>query len=98
MPILNRRKDEPIPRRNDTYRAVYQSARWHKYSLLYRKANRLCVICLSQGRTVLSACVDHIVPLKEGGDIWNPANHQALCIACHNTKTVQENKNWNIRE
>jgi len=38
--------------------------------------------------------VDHITPLANGGTD-NPHNVQTLCIACHHTKTSQENQQRN---
>jgi 5-methylcytosine-specific restriction enzyme A len=36
--------------------------------------------------------VDHILPIKQGGDTWNPNNHQALCKSCHAKKTGSDNE------
>jgi 5-methylcytosine-specific restriction endonuclease McrA len=30
--------------------------------------------------------VDHIIPLRDGGALLDPANHQSLCYACNNRK------------
>jgi 5-methylcytosine-specific restriction protein A len=93
MAILNRRIEPKINRQGKNNRVFYNSHRWHEYSRQYRKKNRLCITCLDKGLTVLSQCVDHIVRIEEGGDMWNPNNHQALCTACHSIKTKQERKN-----
>lgn len=90
MPTLNRRREDQPKRQGKNNRAFYQSHRWHEYSRQYRKKNRLCVICLKEGKTVLSQCVDHILPIEEGGDMWNPSNHQALCTHHHSIKTKEE--------
>jgi len=37
--------------------------------------------------------VDHIIPVKAGGDPFDSGNLQSMCQSCHNTKTGQENKN-----
>lgn len=89
MATLNRRFEPKQPRR-DPFRAVYQSERWHRYSRQYRKANPLCKHCLKEGKTAPAECVDHIVPLMLGGDIWNPTNHQGLCNHHHAIKTKAE--------
>jgi 5-methylcytosine-specific restriction endonuclease McrA len=98
MPTLQRRKDSPPPRRHKPNKAFYQSSRWHKYSISYRKKHPLCVLCLAEGKTTRSQEVDHIIPIQEGGEEWNPDNHQALCKTHHSQKTAKENKNWNKRE
>ena len=95
MPTLNRRRDDNTPtshRQGKNNRTFYQSHRWHEYSRQYRKKHPLCVQCLKEGKTVRSAAVDHILPIEQGGDMWNPANHQALCIKHHSIKTKEERK------
>jgi 5-methylcytosine-specific restriction protein A len=49
----------------------------------------LCPICLSQGRTVASEQVDHIIPLHKGGTDAGD-NLQALCKPCHEVKTLSD--------
>ena len=46
-----------------------------------------CVQCGKAGRLE----VDHVVPLKRGGDPWALNNLQTLCRACHIAKTRSEN-------
>lgn len=36
--------------------------------------------------------VDHKTPLHRGGDLYDPANLQALCRSCHIGKTAAENR------
>ena len=35
--------------------------------------------------------VDHIIPVKAGGDWWAEANLQTLCRPCHFAKSAGEN-------
>lgn len=37
--------------------------------------------------------VDHIVPISEGGAMWDKDNLQVLCVDCHRKKTAEERKN-----
>lgn len=46
--------------------------------------------CEECGLRVLSAEVDHVVPLSDGG-VDVPSNLQVLCQRCHRLKTGQEN-------
>lgn len=92
MPTLKRRTETNTHRQGKNNRAFYQSSRWHEYSRQYRKKHRLCVMCLEKGKTVLSECVDHIIPITNGGDMWDSINHQALCKSCHSIKTKEEKK------
>jgi 5-methylcytosine-specific restriction endonuclease McrA len=34
--------------------------------------------------------VDHIVPMREGGDPWDPVNHETLCNTHHQVKRARE--------
>jgi 5-methylcytosine-specific restriction protein A len=46
---------------------------------------------MTGGLVVLATVVDHVIPHR--GDVelfWKPGNHQALCKACHDRKTVLE--------
>ncbi len=76
----------------DTELGFYQSARWRalRASVLY--ANPLCCVCSTLGRVVVASVVDHIVPIKDGGARFDPANLQALCVSCHNAKTARETR------
>ncbi|MBC7860298.1 MAG: HNH endonuclease [Burkholderiaceae bacterium] len=49
----------------------------------------LCEECLRQGRAVVATQRDHIIPLAEGG-VDDETNEQALCDACHETKSLAE--------
>ncbi|EJO2709643.1 HNH endonuclease [Salmonella enterica] len=68
------------------------SATWDKYRIYYLKHHPLCVECEKRGLYVAAKIVDHIIPINGGGDVlfWPEWNHQALCQACHNRKTVQQ--------
>jgi len=34
--------------------------------------------------------VDHVIPRAIGGAMYDPVNHQSLCVDCHRAKTAQE--------
>ena len=67
-------------------------SRWTKYSLQYRKANPLCVMCEAKGKLTIAQCVDHITPVSGPDDpeFYNPKNHQGLCHSHHSEKTAKE--------
>ena len=46
-----------------------------------------CVLC---GRAGILE-VDHVIPMKRGGDVWQLDNLQSLCRSCHINKTRSEN-------
>ena len=50
----------------------------------------LCVECGGSGDG-LPMHADHIVPLSQGGAVYDMDNGQTLCHRCHSVKTVTEN-------
>ena len=69
-------------------------AAWAAYSRSYRQQHPRCVACLARGVHTPTACVDHITPVSGPRDplFWEPSNHQSLCLSCHSTKTVTEDR------
>ncbi len=65
----------------------YDTARWKRLRKMVLARDPLCVMCLAEGRTEPSTCVDHIVDLKDGGTNRKD-NLQGLCDSCHNRKTA----------
>ena len=60
--------------------------RWRRFAKKwYLPQHPLCVACGQPAQ-----CVDHILPLSEGGEKYDEANLQALCQSCHNRKTKRE--------
>lgn len=67
-------------------RKIYKSARWNRISRQYLNTHPICEGC---GRRA-SEEVDHITPLRDGGDKWSSENLQALCSKCHGKKSADE--------
>ena len=63
--------------------------RWRKVRvIILDRDGWKCVQC---GRRA-GLCVDHIIPISEGGDMYSESNLQTLCaFPCHNNKTRLEN-------
>lgn len=68
--------------------------RHQKIRLIHLAKEPLCRRCLAkQPPAYRSAKVsDHIKPIRDGGDPWDLANRQALCVACHSEKTTEDLK------
>lgn len=66
--------------------------RWQRYRLRFLKINPLCKSCLKASQYTPAVIVDHIIPIRGEADVlfWPEWNHQPLCHACHNRKTVQD--------
>lgn len=61
---------------------------WESYRLWFLRHNPLCVQCGAPSRVL-----DHIIDHKGDRDkFWDKSNHQALCVLCHNRKTMLEAK------
>jgi len=74
-------------RRLDTEeQAFYKSARWQKLRAWKLARDPMCEQCAAEGRTTPATLVDHIVPLKDGGDPMLVDNLQSLCASCHARK------------
>ena len=63
----------------------YNTSRWRRYRASFLALNPLCAEC-SHAATV----VDHITPVRLGGEFWEPTNHQPLCTEHHNAKSGRE--------
>ena len=74
--------------RLSAHRRGYGSA-WRERRILFLQRNPLCAHCLAAGRTTPATDVDHVVAKARGGTD-DPRNLQALCHACHSTKTAAE--------
>ena len=65
----------------------YNTRRWKKARAIYIKENPLCIEC-----NKLATVVDHIKPVRLGGEFWNKDNWQSMCAICHNRKSGYESK------
>ena len=87
-------RDYDRTRRHEPERAFYKSLAWQRTRAAFLRAHPLCCACEAKGLVVAARAVDHIQPIKSGGDRLDWRNLQALCIACHNRKTTSE---WQSR-
>ena len=68
--------------------AIYRSSRWLKIrKIALARDSYLCRECKKPGNTV-----DHIVPIKHGGNPWDLGNLQTMCAKCHDRKRQQESR------
>lgn len=68
----------------------YCTTRWKKLRDAILQETPLCVLCGHLGRVVPATDVDHILPVKNGGEPFDRANLQPLCHSCHSRKTATE--------
>lgn len=63
----------------------YLSPEWRRYRRWWLVLHPLCVFCGHPGQMV-----DHVRPIKDGGERLDPKNTQTSCFRCHNRKTGSE--------
>jgi 5-methylcytosine-specific restriction protein A len=98
MPIIEqsgRKKWQPKPQPYEyADRSFnYNSPAWRKLSRAFRRTHPLCAQCDREGRIKQSQVTDHIIAIRDGGDVWDMNNLEALCKKCHDKKTRQEINN-----
>ncbi len=73
---------------------LYASTKWRKYrqAILMRRGGQ-CESCGTIPLFDRELHIDHIRPIAEGGEVYNEANLQILCIQCHGKKTAGE-RGW----
>ena len=59
---------------------------WQKVARLVRASEPICRMCKKN----VAEMVDHINPLKKGGDRLALDNLQPLCNRCHRVKTIRD--------
>jgi 5-methylcytosine-specific restriction protein A len=77
---------------NSTRDPIYSSTRWRQLRRKKLQADPFCAKCAP--RIVAANTVDHIVPIRRGGERWDWANLESLCKPCHSRKTVLEGSCW----
>lgn len=69
------------------FRHIYKTKRWQ---IARQQALRAHPYCEADWCTQPATDVDHITPLAEFGEAYNPRNLQSLCHAHHSQKTARE--------
>ena len=94
MPTLN----QPKGARGDTkkyskgayHEPRYNTQRWRNVRKLILQGSPLCAECKARDVVKLGSVIDHIKPVRLGGDFWDLENLQTLCESCHNSKSAKE--------
>jgi len=66
---------------------LYDTANWKSIAARQLARQPLCQSC---DGVVPATLVDHVVAIKQGGAMRDPANLQSLCRPCHADKTACE--------
>ena len=75
----------------DTFtKSFYKTPEWLEAKAEQLAKHPYCAECLKAGIRKRACMVDHIIPIKQGGDKFAPSNLQSLCWSCHSRKSVEE--------
>jgi len=82
----------PLKSEGGVARSIYRSPEWVAFrEAIVSERGRRCEKCLAIGPVV----ADHIVEIRDGGEIYARRNIQLLCLPCHNTKTAEARRTRN---
>ena len=94
MPSINQSKRGKQARKEYTKGAYkeprYNTQQWRNVRALILQDSPLCKACEEVGLITLAQMVDHINPVRLGGDFWDRDNLQPLCNSCHASKSAKE--------
>lgn len=76
--------------RDEFSKNFYKTAEWQYARKRQLEQYPFCEECLKMGKRIKATMVDHIKPIKQGGDKFAPDNLQSLCWSCHSRKSVKE--------
>lgn len=77
-------------KRDELSKTFYKTQQWRDIRQRKLQISPLCEECKKNGTLVVGKIVDHIVPIKQGGDPYDFENLQTLCWSCHSRKSVLE--------
>ena len=72
------------------YEPRYKTRRWRRIREIALTKSPLCVHCRDVGRVTPARVVDHIIPVRQGGEFWSLDNLATLCDSCHSHKSGRE--------
>ena len=99
MPSLPTRKRrlpwEPAPIKREYQAhsertALYDSPLWRRVRRAHLAAHPLCVHCAARNELTPATVLDHVIPVRDGAEFFDSANHAGLCKSCHASKSAKE--------
>lgn len=71
-------------------KTFYNTPKWREIRKLKLTQSPFCEECRKNGTIVKATIVDHIKPIKQGGEPYALDNLQSLCWSCHSRKSIIE--------
>ena len=65
----------------------YSTQRWQRLRRAKLRENSLCQACLEVGLIEVATTVDHVQPIRAGGDPYSTRRFRSRCAPCHSKKT-----------
>ena len=96
----HRREDNRIYnqyKRDVLSKTFYKTSQWLKIRKTKLQQSPICEECKKNGTIVVGKIVDHIVPIKQGGEPYDMDNLQTLCWSCHSRKSIQEGSRFGVQ-
>ena len=79
-------------RHNNATVKQYHTPRWRRLRKQILMSEPLCRLCAAKGITTAAQMIDHIEPVRQGGEFFELRNLQPLCNKCHAIKSGDESK------
>ena len=79
-------------RQNKLENSFYHSKQWRSIRKEILIDEPLCRECQRKGYYTAASVVDHIIPIRLGGNKLDKSNLQPLCKPCHESKSSYEKK------
>lgn len=70
--------------KDQDHRKIYDSRRWRNFRKMFIQKNP---VCKEKDCTQAAVFADHIIPISEGGPVYDEDNIQGLCPSCNGRKT-----------
>lgn len=95
MPTINKPKQDTTKAKRlyvkgNYHEPRYNTTAWRNVRAYVMQGSPLCAACEAIGFITLAQMVDHITPIRLGGEFWDTSNLQPLCNSCHASKSAKE--------
>jgi 5-methylcytosine-specific restriction protein A len=88
------RREYDKDRQSDEFRGFYATPEWRSVRAQHLAEEPLCRECRRSGIRKGAEMVDHITPIRRGGEKFDPLNLQSLCHSCHSAKSIREGSRY----
>jgi 5-methylcytosine-specific restriction protein A len=92
MPRINPSKQRKREQQRNHVEPRYHTQRWRIERKQQLMREPLCRICFETDTITAAQMVDHIKPVRLGGEFWDERNYQSLCNSCHAVKSAKESR------